>query len=115
LPKEGDREFKNSQIVLKPENILHLNADLPIRNPLEELFDDAYEHDAFPRSVLQMLTDNVRYSKLISLGECAEVNGRLTYRSRLYVPDHEPLRLHLLQQHHEPPAAGHPGRSKTLE
>ena len=33
----------------------------------------------------------------------------------LYVPDHEPLRLHLMQEHHDPPAMGHPGRAKTLE
>ena len=44
-----------------------------------------------------------------------EDNGHFTYRNNLNVPDHEPLRLHLMQEHHDPPAIGHPGREKTLE
>jgi len=31
------------------------------------------------------------------------------------VPDYTPLRLRLLQDHHQPPAIGYPGRAKTLE
>jgi len=42
-------------------------------------------------------------------------DGRLIYRDCIYVPDHPSLRLRLLQDHHEPPAIGHPGRAKTLE
>jgi hypothetical protein len=118
LPKEGDEEFQNSQTVIKPHNILQLMADNPPeqqQNPLEALFEEAYQADPFPNKVLQMLTDEVRHSKEITLGECTNDNNRLRYRSRLFVPLHDPLRLHLLQQHHETPAAGHPGRSKTLE
>jgi len=37
------------------------------------------------------------------------------YRDCTFVPDHTPLRLRLLQDHHDPPAMGHPGRAKTLE
>jgi transposase InsO family protein len=62
-----------------------------------------------------MLRDGVRHSRRITLAECEERDGRLWYRDRLYVPEHEPLRLHLMKRHHEAPNAGHPGRSKTLE
>jgi transposase InsO family protein len=82
---------------------------------LDRLFNEAYEADHFPNDVLRMLRDDVRHSRRITLAECREQAGRLWYRDRLYVPDHEPLRLHLWQRHHEIPVAGHPGRSKTLE
>jgi transposase InsO family protein len=119
LPKEGDEhENFNVSTVIKPHQILKLMADVtpePPKPTLEELYDQAYETDSFPNTVLQMLRDNKRHCRQISLGECGNRNGRLTYRERLYVPASDPLRLHLIQQHHETPVAGHPGRSKTLE
>ena len=39
----------------------------------------------------------------------------MIYWDCIYVPDHVPLRLRLLQDHHDPPAVGHPGRAKTLK
>ena len=54
-------------------------------------------------------------SKQLSLAECKEDSGRLLYQDRLYVPDYMPLKLRLIQDFHEMPAAGHPGRSKTPE
>ena len=82
---------------------------------LVELFTAAYAADPFPTEVLLMLDKEVRHCRKISLGECSRDGERLRYRNRLYVPDYAPLRLHLLQTHHESVAAGHPGRSKTLE
>ena len=51
----------------------------------------------------------------ISLADCSEAAGRLRYRSKLYIPASDDLRLHVLRQAHDAPAAGHPGRSKTLQ
>jgi hypothetical protein len=82
---------------------------------LNRLLNEAYEADSLPNDILRMLRDGVRHSRRITLAECEERNGRLWYRDRLYVPEYEPLRLQLMQQHHETPVAGHPGRSKTLE
>ena len=39
----------------------------------------------------------------------------MIYWDCIYVPDHIPLRLRLLQDHHDPPAVGHAGHAKTLE
>jgi transposase InsO family protein len=152
LPKDGDERTEfNFSTVLKPHQVeaapgpdfvpdpdplvkphqemtMRLLADTPApegRPPLSDLFAEGYAADPFPDQVLQMLENNVRHCKKISLAECTRVaanpedpaNGpaRLAYRERLYVPDHDPLRLRLVQDHHETPAAGHPGRSKTLE
>ena len=53
--------------------------------------------------------DGVRRSKKISLSEC-EAGG-----NRLVIPDHNELKLKLLEYVHDLPVAGHPGRGKTLE
>ena len=82
---------------------------------ITELFAEAYNWDPFPKQVLEMLRGRVRYCKDITLAECTKDSGRLLYRGKFYVPAHGPLRLYLIQTHHEVPAAGHPGRSKTLE
>jgi len=60
-----------------------------------------------------MLEEGVRHSHLISLAECTKDGNRLRYRDRLYVPAHEPLKLAIIRENHDPPAAGHLGRSKT--
>jgi len=83
---------------------------------ITELFSEAYNWDLFPMKVLAMLEKMVRYCKDITLAECSwSPTGRLLYRGKFYVPTYGPLRLYLIQTHHEVPVAGHPGRSKTLE
>lgn len=42
-------------------------------------------------------------------------NGLLLFRGKVYVPNNPTLRKELVQRHHDVPAAGHPGRAKTLE
>jgi hypothetical protein len=122
LPKEGDeRLLANQQAVLKPQNLpdnLRLMAENPPStgpSSLETLFDKGYEADPFPQRVLEMLAKGTRISKDISLADCSEHQGRLMYRGCFYVPDYAPLRLRLIQDHHDPPTMGHPGRAKTLE
>ena len=79
------------------------------------LLAEAYQVDQFPGRILGLLRDSTRQCKEISLADCKEMNGRLFYWDCNFVPDHTPLRLRLLQDHHDPPAMGHPGRAKTLE
>lgn len=61
-----------------------------------------------------MISQGVRRCKGIALAECSTRDNRLFYNDRLYVPDHAPLKLKLLHMYHDDPAAGHPGRSKTI-
>ena len=119
LPKTGDeRNEFNLSTVIKPHQIMRLmadNPDLRERSVLETLFDEGYKADTFPTKILQKIRNGKVQSKKITLAECTEENGRLRYQDRLFVPEHEPLRAYIMQQHHDVPAAGHPGRSKTLE
>jgi len=83
---------------------------------ITELFSEANNLDPFRMKVLAMLEKKVRYCQDITLAEYSwSPTGRLLYRGKFYVPDYGPLRLYLIQTHHEVPVAGHPGRSKTLE
>ena len=83
---------------------------------IEELFNEAYTKDPILDDVLGQLRRGQTCSKQLSLAECQEdSNGRLLYCRRLYVPKNMPLKLRLIKDFYEVPAARHPGRSKTLE
>jgi hypothetical protein len=82
---------------------------------ISAFLSEAYEMDTFPNWILGLLRKGAKHCKEVSLADCKEKDGRLIYRDCIYVPDHMPLRLQLLQDHHHPPAMGHPGRAKTLD
>ena len=65
--------------------------------------------------VKHRFVDGTQHYKKMMLQDTGEDNGHLTDSNNLYVPDHEPLHLHLMQEHHDPPAMGHLGRAKTLK
>jgi transposase InsO family protein len=96
-------------------NLSLMANDGPDAGKISALLAEAYRVDPFPDRILELLRNGTRQCKEISLADCKEWNGRLVYRDCIYVPDHIPLRLQLLQDHHDPPAMGHPGRAKTLE
>jgi hypothetical protein len=119
LPKVGDDcSLENQTTIIKPENILQLSvtATPTLASPaLAQLFTDSYNEDPFPNKILKLIRDGAKHCREISLAECNKHNNLLCYCQRIWVLNYEPLKLHLLQQHHDIPAAGHPGRSKTIE
>ena len=50
-----------------------------------------------------------------SLTDWTEEDGLIFYRNQCYVPADQELRRDLIKQYHDTPAAGHPGKFKTLE
>lgn len=85
------------------------------RNRFETLLEEGHRKDPFPNEVLTLLCTGARRCRTLSFAECSEQEGRLLYRGKLYILASDELRLHILQQAHDVPAAGHPGRAKTLE
>ena len=80
------------------------------------MFNEVYIQDPIPNDVLGQLRRGQTCSKQISLAECqVDDNGHLLYCKHIYVLNYMPLKLRLIRDFHETPAAGHPGRSKTLE
>jgi len=92
-----------------------LDAGQPDAGRISTLLAESYRVDPFPTRILGLLRNGTGQCKEISLAEFKERDGRLLYRDCVYVPDHPLLRLQLLQDHHDPPAMGHPGHAKTLE
>ena len=129
LPKEGDGRLQQMvQTVLKPHNLDSavrkdlVAAPLVIEGEenlddltLEQLIDRGYEQDPLPNRVLQLLADGANYSKDLTIADCANVDGRLHYRDRLYVPNYHVLQLRLCRLHHDSPHAGHLGIGNTYE
>jgi len=115
--KKLERETHRTQVVLKSLS-LGLLADIPLHfgaSQLNELWTEAYQADPLPNQILSMLEQGVRQSCLISLAECTRDGNRLRYQDRLYVPTHEPLKLAIIRENHDAPAAGHAGRFKIHE
>jgi hypothetical protein len=119
LPRVGDDHSLETQTtIIKPENILQLSAMATLTLAslaLVQVFTDGDNKDPFPYKILKLIRDGAKYCREMSLAECDECNNLLCYRQRIWVQNYEPLKLHLLQQHHDVPSAGHPSRSKTLE
>ena len=90
-------------------------ADDAPADDIQDLIDEGYRRDKLPRKVLKALHEGKTESKLLSLKDCENRRGYIWYQKRLYIPDHEPLKLQIIQNHHDVPAAGHPGRAKTLD
>jgi hypothetical protein len=82
---------------------------------LAQLCNNGYNEDPFLNKILKLIQDGAEYCREISLAEYDEHNNLLHYHQRIWVPNYELLKLHLWQQHHDIPAVGYPGRSKTLE
>jgi hypothetical protein len=105
----------NQTTIIKPKNILQLSAMAtltPASRVLVQLFTDGYNEDPFPHEILKLIRDGSKHCQEMFLAECDEFNNLLHYCQRNWVPNYEPLKLHLLQQYHDVPAAGHPSRSK---
>lgn len=137
LPSEGDPRLQHqSQVVLKKENFeptaTTVTAAVTSRHEpprtvltlppkIDALLKEAYAEDPEIQKIRDAKTGELRVRgrqvqryRGITLAECGERGGTLFYRDRVLVPDHDELKAEILRQFHESPAAGHPGRDRTL-
>ncbi len=89
---------------------------------IQELLREAYGNpDQVTHRVMFTVTKNHRNlspqdrNLKISLSDLQLTNNRLYYRSKLWIPDHDALRLKLLRESHDLPAVGHPGPARQFE
>ena len=115
--RHGRNHRPRMAATIPPQTLRMAADDMPQpRQRLDELIYEAYAEDPTVIRIKEAMTRGDRQSKLISLGECETTpEGWIRYRKKLLVPDSAKLLLRLLQDHHDAPAAGHPGRAKTLE
>ncbi|KAI0996661.1 Transposon Ty3-I Gag-Pol polyprotein [Podosphaera aphanis] len=112
----NQRQARWAEYLSRFNFVIKYRPGKPLReSELSALFDEAYEKDPFPRKIMKMKKDGKQHSKDISLAYCTELNGRLLYQDRIFVPDHDALKIYITKLHHDSPSAGHPGREKSFE
>jgi transposase InsO family protein len=114
LPEEGDERLTHQFQTLLDPGKLTLAATFSPPDDFLTALEEAYAVDPLPARIIGQIAEGARHSREISLPDCRIHEGRLYFRDRLYVPNHDPLRLKLLHTHHDAPSAGHPGRTKTF-
>jgi hypothetical protein len=107
--------FEDSPSTMYDEALVRLSPLELSDRSTQQIIDDEYDKDAFIKEVLELVRAGARRSKKITLSECEERDGRLYYQDRLVVPDHDELKLKILQHVHDSPVGGHLGRFKTLD
>ena len=76
-----------------------------VTKTLEELIEEAYERDETVQDIIAAKKKELRKLPLnlikrgikLAMGDLKIENDKLYLKERLYVPDYEPLQLHLLQ------------------
>ena len=71
-----------------PRNIKNANLN---NIPLKELQTQILEADEFKNEILNLLKDNIRFSKKIFLANFTERNEYLYFKDRRYVPGYKLL------------------------
>jgi transposase InsO family protein len=84
---------------------------------LDPLITEAYENDEIVKRLIAAKEQGLRrlpreimdQGIRLAMGDLGVRGERLWVREKLYIPDHKPLRLKIMELHHEDPIAGHPG------
>lgn len=125
LPKnaEDDRIKERVAQLLKPSqfvdtaHVMAIGSGTTTEPTQEELWEEAAQTDETYKGILQAVRSQERtlpteYRHLkLSIAELEEREGRLIWRDRYWVPESEPLRTSLMQEAHDSPLTGHPGKN----
>jgi hypothetical protein len=83
-------------------------------SPISDLFAQPYVDNPLPKKILKAIRQGESF-KDITIAECTKQERQVWYRGKHYVPEGGQLRLWLIQEHHDPALAGHPGRAKMFD
>jgi hypothetical protein len=121
LPQGGDDcLIEQYKAMLNPHNLsdeLQL-WEAVLAAPHSALSQDilkATQTDPFTQWTITALFEGKQHSRDITLSECQVYNRYLYYQHHLYVPTDDALRLQIIQNNYDIPAAGYPGRAKTFD
>ncbi|SOV01667.1 uncharacterized protein UDID_18169 [Ustilago sp. UG-2017a] len=100
----------NFQTLLKPHQLrLAATGILTVKSDITDKIRDALPRDPWTSSLLERV-----HLGSAPPGFAINSMNLLTYQDSVCVPDVDDLRLLIVQDRHDSPAAGHPGRRKTL-
>ncbi|KAJ1578391.1 hypothetical protein NDA11_005217 [Ustilago hordei] len=100
----------NFQALLKPHQLrLAATGILTVKSDITDKIRDALSGDSWTSALLEQA-----HLGSLPLGFAINSRNLLTYRDSVCVPDAGDLRLLIVQDRHNSPSVGHPGRRKTL-
>ncbi|SPC61966.1 uncharacterized protein UHOD_12133 [Ustilago sp. UG-2017b] len=100
----------NFQTLLKPHQLrLTATGTLTVKSDITDKICDALPRDPWTSSLLEQV-----HLGSSPTGFAINSMNLLTYQDLVVVPDVDDLRLLIVQDRHNSPSAGHPGRRKTL-
>jgi hypothetical protein len=119
LPEGGDERLKSmKQVILKPENLPKqlqiLENEMEAKRTIQQPLKEPSERDELVGEILGAVREG-RSVREITIEECSAEDGQLYSRGKRYVPEDIQLRRWLIEEYHNTPLAGHPGRSKTFD
>lgn len=99
---------------------------VPLSSPFEDetlsrLWDEGLQNNPRYYALRKLVAEGARtfpreWGVAWQINECdLDGEGRLRWRNRLWIPFWEPLRTNLIQQIHDSPLTGHPGRTLTRD
>ena len=112
LFSEKDRPVKISPAVI---------GTAPSHEEEQDQWNEAKDQDPQYQEIAACLQEGKRKLPVhiqikISLAECQlDQQGFVQFRGRRWAPNFEPLRTRLIQQAHNPPVFGHPGKEQTYQ
>ncbi|SPC63847.1 uncharacterized protein UHOD_11348 [Ustilago sp. UG-2017b] len=100
----------NFQTLLKPHQLrLAATGTLTVKSDITDKIRDALPRDPWTSLLLEQV-----HLGSSPTGFAINSMNLLTYQDLVVVPDVDDLQLLIVQDHHDSPSAGHPGRRKTL-
>jgi hypothetical protein len=106
----------NKDEVLLPPNLFKVNATpVLVSTGDERLLDRIRGVKDREERVVKAFKELGSSKGTLRGEEWEECNGLVFYNGRVYVPNDPQIRHDILQQHHDTPIHGHPGKHKTYE
>jgi len=106
-----EKDTDNENIVLLPDKLF---IKL-INTELAKLIESATASDKFVKDMDKVLSTKGVPPIKSNLLDWKIENGVLYYQERCYIPDNPKVQKMIIQQIHDSPMTGHPGRDSTLE
>ena len=120
---EDDRIDNLKRVLISPELVVspaYMGGNMLFeKSDLQDLWQQAIADDMEYQSILNAVRSEDRKLpmsvKHVQISECSVRNddNLLRFRNRIWVPALEPLRTRIIQESHDSPIAGHPGRDET--
>ena len=113
-PEDDDERIRQQhQTILTPDRVQILANSMDEDGSTFDRIVQANERDELCQEFRKALATNVTVHDGIKLRNCRNVNGVLYMKNRLWVPESQQVKL--LQEVHDQPASGHPGKNRTIE